>query len=156
MSDYTDKIETFLTFRKIAVTGVSASKPDAANYIFRKLRDSGITVFPVNPKTQEVEGVTCFPNLSALPSLPEGVVIASPPSSCRPIMDECLQLGISYIWCHNTIGHGSYDRESVEYGEKNGLQIIPSGCPMMFYKPVDLVHNCMRWFFNLTGKMPRK
>ena len=155
MSTFSEKINIFLQLKKIAITGVSGTKPDAANIIFRKLRDLGITTFPVNPNSKEVENTTCYPNLSSLPLLPEGVVIASPPQSAKSIVEECLQLGIKHVWIHSTIGNGSYNKEVVDYGEESGLSIIPTGCPMMFYKPVDFGHRCMKWIFNVSGKIPR-
>lgn len=155
MTDFKEKIEKFLTLKKLAVTGVSSEKPDAANMIYRKFRDSGLMVFPVNPKVHEVEGTTCYPNLSALPVLPDGVVIASPPQSCRPIIDECLKLGIENVWFHRSIGYGSYDREAWEYSEQMGLSVIPAGCPMMYFPPVDMGHRCLKWIFRMTGKIPR-
>ena len=40
----------FLSQRRIAVAGVSRNSKETANLIFRKLRDSGHEVFPINPK----------------------------------------------------------------------------------------------------------
>jgi uncharacterized protein len=156
MITFTEKIRVFTELRKIAITGVSGSKPDAANIIFRKFHQLGLTVFPVNPHTKEVEGTTCYPDLSSLPSLPEGVVIASPPHTAKSIMEECLQLGIKHVWLHSSVNKGSYDAETVKFGEEHGISVIPVGCPMMYYKPVDFGHKCMKWIFNLTGKIPRE
>jgi predicted CoA-binding protein len=33
----------------------------SANAVYRKLRDSGFEVFPVNPRASEVEGTACYP-----------------------------------------------------------------------------------------------
>jgi predicted CoA-binding protein len=156
MLTFTEKIAAFTVLSKIAVTGVSTTKPDAANLIFRKLHQSGLTVFPINPRSREVEGTTCYPNLSSLPSLPEGVVIASPPNTAKPIIEECLQLGIKHVWLHSSVNKGSYDSEAVKFGEDHGISVIPAGCPMMYFKPVDFGHRCMKWIFHLTGKIPRK
>ena len=156
MSAFTNKIDEFLKLRKIAVTGVSSKKPDAANMIFCKLRDLGISVFAVNPNAQEAEGATCHPNLSSLPSIPEGVIIASPPRSAQPIVEECLQLGIKHVWLHSSVNQGSYEQGAVKFGEDHGLSVIHTGCPMMYYSPVDFGHKCMRWVLQLTGKIPRK
>ena len=156
MSVFTEKIDEFLKLKKIAVTGVSSSNPDAANLIFRKLRSLELSVFAVNPRTKEVEGEVCHPNLSSLPSIPEGVIIASPPQSAKPIIEECLQLGIKYVWLHSSVNQGSFEKEAIKFGEDHGLAIIQTGCPMMYYSPVDFGHKCMKWVLQLTGKIPRK
>lgn len=156
MTTFAKKIENFIALKKIAVTGVSSVNPDAANLIFNKLRKNGYETAPVNPKVTEVEGVKCYPNLSSLPFLPQGVVIASPPASAQFILEECLKLGIKQVWFHSSFGAGSYDADAVKYGEENGMEIIPVGCPMMYFPPVDFGHTCMKWMFRLTGKIPSK
>jgi hypothetical protein len=156
MSTFLEKIESFRKLSKIAVTGVSSSRPDAANLIFRKLRDTGISVQPVNPRVTEVEGTICYPDLTSIPIVPEAVVIASPPQTARLIIDECLRLNIKHVWLHSSINKGSFDQDAVKYAEEHGISVIPTGCPLMYYPPVDFGHRCMKWIFNLTGKIPAK
>lgn len=50
-------VSDFLGQRRFAVAGVSRDPGQAANAVYRKLRDSGFEVFPVNPRASEVEGV---------------------------------------------------------------------------------------------------
>ena len=55
-------VEDFLAQKRIAVAGVSRSdKAAPANLIYRKLRDTGHQVFPVNPNAEKVEGDACYP-----------------------------------------------------------------------------------------------
>lgn len=154
--NHTEKISGFLAGKRIAVTGVSTGTPDAANYIYRKFSDAGYQVYPVNPKSSNVESVICYPDLKSIPDLPDGVMIVSPPSSARSIIDECLKLGIEYVWFHSSINQGSLDNDAASYGEENGMKVIRSGCPMMYIDPVDFGHKCIKWVLNLTGKVPRK
>ena len=153
--NHTEKISEFLRLKTIAVTGVSSGQPDAANIIFRKFKDAGYLTFPVNPKTSHVEGVSCYPDLGSLPDTPEGVMIASPPASARSIIEECLKLGIEYVWFHSSINQGSLDNDAATYGEENGMKVIRTGCPMMYVAPVDFGHKCIKWVLNLTGKVPK-
>ena len=153
---HTEKIKEFLEFSTIAVTGVSSGQPEASNIIFRKFIDAGYQTFPVNPKANEVESVTCYQDLKSIPTCPEGVVIASPPASARSIIEECLKLGISYIWFHSSINQGSLDDDAASFAEENGIKVIRTGCPMMYISPVDFGHKCIKWVLNLTGKVPRK
>jgi len=154
--NHTEKISAFLGLKKIAVTGVSSGNPDAANIIFRKFTDAGYRTFPVNPKTSNVEGVNCYPNLASIPDQPEGVMIASPPASARSIIEECLKLGIDYAWFHSSINQGSLDNGAASYGEENGMKVIRTGCPMMYIAPIDFGHKCIKWVLKLTGKIPKK
>ena len=154
--NHTEKISEFLELDTIAVTGVSSGQPDAANIIFKKLIDAGYQTYPVNPKVNEVESVICYPDLASTPVRPGGVVIASPPSSARSIIEECLRLGINYVWFHSSINQGSLDDDAASFGEEKGMTIIRTGCPMMYIDPVDFGHKCIKWVLNLTGKVPRK
>jgi len=153
---YKEKIEQFLKLQSIAVTGVSSGTPDAANAVFRKFRDSNYKVFPVNPTTDFVEGVTCFSSISEMPEKPEGVIIASPPASAMSIIEECLELGIKYVWFHSSINQGSLDVEAARFAEDKGMAVISTGCPLMYVSPVDFGHKCMKWVLRLTGKIPGK
>ena len=66
------------------------------NGIFRKLRDVGYTVFPVNPNAETVEGVTCYPNVQAIPDGVEGVVIVTRPEVTEQVVrdfEEWVQQG---------------------------------------------------------------
>jgi len=156
MNTFPEKIQKFLELKVIAVTGVSSTRPDAANFIYQKFRDSDYEVFPINPSVSSVEGVECYPDISSTPNQPEGVLIASPPSSAKSIIEECISLGIQHVWFHSSINKGSLDEKAAEFGEEKGLNIIRTGCPMMYIPPIDFGHKCIKWVLKLTGKIPKK
>lgn len=56
MTKAPESVATFLRERRIAVAGVSRNPGQAGNAVFRKLKGSGYEVYPINPKTTEVEG----------------------------------------------------------------------------------------------------
>ena len=71
-----DAARDFLAHSRIAVTGVSR-EPQAhgANVVFRRLRDRGYDVVPVNPHAAEVEGAPCWPDLRSVPGGVEAVAL---------------------------------------------------------------------------------
>ena len=83
MQTIKEAADAFLANKRVAVTGVSrAPKTHGSNTVYRRLRDCGYEVFPVNPNADEVEGDRCYPNLG---SIPGGVEVASkPPPLTRP------------------------------------------------------------------------
>ena len=145
----------FLQLKKLAVAGVSSTKKDAANYIYEKLKKSGYQVFAVNPKATEISGDPCYPNLAAIPEKVEGVVIVTNPKVTLEVVTECATLGIKNAWIHKSLDGGSYSVEAEEFCKNNDIDLIPAGCPMMFCKPVDFPHKCIKWFLHTTGKLPR-
>ena len=79
MATFKAKAEEFMAQKKLAVVGVSSTKTATGNGIFKALRDQGYEVYPVNPKAETVEGVTCYPSVKALPEPVGGVVIVTRP-----------------------------------------------------------------------------
>ena len=134
---------------------MSRSSGEAANLIYRKLRQSGHRVFAVNPRTAEVEGDRCYPDLASIPDGVDGVVIATPPRVTGEIVRQCSELGIPRVWMHRSFGQGSVAKEAVRLCHERGISVIDGGCPMMFCEPVDFGHRCIRWFLKVSGSLPR-
>jgi predicted CoA-binding protein len=156
MKGHLEKIRDFIDQKYIAVTGVSSSRPDAANLIFNKFKNANYQVYAINPRASIVENEKAYPNITSIGEKIGGVVIASPPSSAQSIVEECLGLGIRRIWFHSSVNQGSLDHEVADFAEKKGMDVIRTGCPLMYIEPVDFPHKCIKWVLNLTGKIPRK
>lgn len=154
MADLGQAVQHFLSRKRLAVAGVSRDGNLPANLIFRKLRDAGYEVFPVNPSASEVEGAPCFPDLASVPADLEGVVVATPPGAAEGVVRECVALGIPMVWMHRSIGSGSVSTAAVELCRREGIAVIPGACPMMYLEPVDLAHRCFRWVLGGMGKLP--
>lgn len=155
MSTLIEKVNDFLAQKKIAVAGVSRNaRGEAANLIFKKLKETGYQVYPVNPKTDMVEGERCYPNLSAIPVKVDGVVICTPPSATEQLVKECVELGIQRVWMHRAFGAGSVSETATKFCEQNHITVIAGACPMMYCPPVDFGHKCMRWILGAFRKLP--
>ncbi len=150
-----DAVRDFLEQKRIAVAGVSRSKDQAANAIYKKLRASGYRVFAVNPKTESVEGDACYPSLSAIPAGVDGVVIATHPDAAPDVVRECTELGIGRVWMHRSFGRGSVSSEAVALCREHDIRVIPGACPMMYCAPVDGGHRCMRWLLGVFGGLTK-
>ena len=150
-----ESAEKFLQLKTIAVAGVSSTKKDAANYIFEKLKKAGYQVFAINPNATEIDGNPCYPNLASVPEKVDGVVIGTSPKVTLQIVKECAILGIQHAWIHKSFDGGSYSEAAEQFCKEHGINLIPTGCPMMFCKPVDFPHKCIKWVLHATGKLPR-
>ena len=151
-----ESVDDFLAQKRIAVLGVSRGGREAANTVYRKLRGAGYQVFAVNPNADEVEGDTCYPNLTSIPGGVEAVVIATSPEVTESVVRDCAEQGISRVWMHRSFGKGSVSQAAADFCRDNNITVIPGGCPMMFCAPVDFGHTCMRWILNLTGGLPKQ
>jgi predicted CoA-binding protein len=144
----------FLGSRRIAVAGVSRGAGSAANPVYRKLRDSGYEVFPVNPNASEVEGVACYPDLARIPGDLDGVVVATHPSVSAAVVRQAVERGVARVWLHRSFGPGSVSTEAIQECEKAGVSCISGGCPLMYCEPVDLGHRCIRAMLGWLGRLP--
>jgi predicted CoA-binding protein len=154
MSTLSVKTDSFLAQQRIAVAGVSRTKEDAANAIFRKLRDNGYDVFPVNPKTETFEDVPCYPNVQSIPDGVDGVVIVTRPEVTDAVVRDCAEAGVPRVWMHRSFGDGSVSEMAVQYCQEHGIEVIDGACPMMYCNP-DFGHRCMKWILGMMGGLPK-
>lgn len=147
-------VRDFLAQRHIAVAGVSRDPRQPANAIFRKLRDSGHQVVPINPATAQIEGVACYPDLRSVPIPIDAIVIATRPEAALDLVRQCASLGVTRVWMHRSFGSGSLSDAAVLECRERGMSVIAGACPMMFCEPVDVFHRCMRWVLGVQGRLP--
>ena len=156
MTRIADAAEEFLRCSRIAVTGVSRDpKGEAANGIYRRLRDRGYAVVAVNPHASELEGDPAYPDLASIPGGVEAVVIATRPEQAMGTVRDAIASGVPLVWMHRAFGAGSVDAEAVRVGREAGLTVIDGGCPLMFGRASDGGHRFMCRLFTMTGKVPR-
>lgn len=148
-------VKDFLAQKRIAVAGVSRTPAThGGNGVYTRLRERGYDVFAVNPNAESVEGDACYPDLRSIPGGVDAVVIATAPSRAESIARQCHELGIKRVWMHKGPGATSVSRDAVDYCERNGISVIPGGCPLMFAPTSDTGHRCMRWVLERTGAVP--
>ncbi len=154
MSRIPQSVAAFLSSRRIAVAGVSRAGNQPANAIFRKLRDTGHDVVPVNPNATEVEGRKCYADLASIPGEIDAVMVVTHPGISADLVQQAAARGVRQIWFHRSFGDGSVSAAALRECERHGIEPIVGGCPMMFCAPVDPFHRCFRWFLGLQRRIP--
>jgi uncharacterized protein len=148
-------IAEFLSGKRVAIAGVSRGASSAANPVYRKLRDCGYEVFPVNPNASEVEGAKCYPDLANIPGKLDGVVIATHPGVSAQIVRQAIDQQVRRIWFHRSFGDGSVSATAVQECAREDIPCIVGGCPLMYCEPVDCWHRWMRAWLGWRGRLPR-
>ena len=151
------KVDDVLAQKRIAIAGVSRSKSHhpVGNLVYRRLKNTGHDVFPVNPRMQTFEDDPCYPDLKSIPDGVYGVVIITRPETTERIVRDCSDAGVRRVWMHQSMAKGSsVSPAAVEYCRQHGISVIAGACPMMFGPGVDFGHTCMRWMMKLTGRLP--
>ncbi|HMK08132.1 MAG TPA: CoA-binding protein [Anaerolineales bacterium] len=158
MAKIDDLARDFLAQKTIAVVGVSDRRETGCNLAYRKFKETGHTVFPVNPRLATFEGDPCYPDLKSLPHKPDGVFILANPSVTDRIIDQVIDQGIPRVWMHCMMGTRpglasgmtSVSAEAVRRARQNGIAVIPGSCPNQFL-PSDFGHVMMRRFWRILG-----
>lgn len=154
MTKVPDSVAEFLRGKRIVVAGVSREPGQAANAVYRKLRDSGYEVLPINPNATEVEGVLSYADLGSIPGPVDGVVVATHPDVAVDVIRQCGERGVGLVWFHRSFGQGSVSEAAIRECEARGVRCIVGGCPLMYREPVDFGHRCMRWWLRRQGRVP--
>lgn len=156
MPSMKDATAEFLSKKRIAVTGVSRKpKGHGSNIVYQRLKERGYEVFAVNPNATEIDGDPCYHDLKSIPGGVDAVVIGTRPSTAQSTVEECVDLGISYVWMHRGFGGGSVSTEAASYGREQGIAVIDGGCPLMFDPTADFGHKIMKVMLAPTKNVPK-
>jgi predicted CoA-binding protein len=158
MSKINELAVGFLSQKNIAVAGVSRKNGGVGNIIYKKLKETGHNVYPVNPNMDTFEGARCYADVKSIPDKIDGVVIVTKPSVAETIVQDCIGSGVKSVWMHNMFGHkgankagSSISGKAVQLCRENNITVIPGGCPLMFCEPVDFGHKFLRGINKITG-----
>lgn len=116
-------IEKFLEAGPYAVVGASTDRSKYGNKVLRAYLQTNREVYPINPKADEVEGQSSYPDLQSLPGSVQGVSIITPPAVTEKVVDEIIELGIPNVWMQP----GAESDEAIDKAEKAGLNVIAGG-----------------------------
>ena len=90
------RLDPLLKPRSIAVVGASARPGSPGNEVLVNLRKGSFAgdLFAVNPGSDSIDGIACYPSLSALPLVPQHVVFAVSDARVEACLDEAIALGV--------------------------------------------------------------
>jgi predicted CoA-binding protein len=160
MAKIDNMVQDFLAQKKIAVVGVSDKRETGSNMAYKKFKQNGYQVYPINPRIPSYDGETCYPDLKSIPEKPDAVFILASPKVTDQIVQECAELGVKHVWMHCLMGTKSglskgttsVSEDAVEMCQANGITVIPGSCPNQFLDP-DFTHKMMRGMWRLFGFM---
>jgi predicted CoA-binding protein len=160
MAEIDDLVKEFLAQKTVAVVGVSDQRETGCNLAYNRFKGAGYSVYAINPRISSFEGDPCYPDLKSIPEPPQAVFILTNPKVTQEIVQECVDLGIKFIWMHCMMGTKpglaksmtSVSPEAVRLARENGITVIPGSCPNQFLNP-DVGHAIMRVLWRTLGFM---
>ena len=91
-------LSRFLNPRGVAVVGVSGDPTRIGGQALRLLTDFGFPgkIYPVNPKYPDIKGLTCYPDLAAVPQPCDVAIIALSAPHVAGAIEQCGKAGIPF------------------------------------------------------------
>ena len=77
----------------IAIVGASKEELKVGHIVLRNLLESGYEgkIYPVNPKSEDILGVKCYPSILEIPYEVQAAVICVPNTFVPKVMEQCGQ-----------------------------------------------------------------
>jgi predicted CoA-binding protein len=106
--------------KSVAVIGASADSKKFGNKAVRAYLRQGYTVYPINPRESEIEGLPAFKSLADVPDRPNLVSVYLPPPILLKVLPEIAAKGCDELW----LNPGTESDEVLAEAERLGLKVI--------------------------------
>jgi predicted CoA-binding protein len=116
-----------MTRPSVAIIGASRDRRKYGNKSVRAHVAAGYDVYPVNPHADDIEGLICYPSLSAVPAHHlDRVSLYVPASVGSGLLEEIAAARPKEVW----LNPGSGSRTLREAAQRLGLNLI-DGCSIV-------------------------
>ena len=124
----------FFAPRSIVVVGASA---DPSKYAYRPLENLLRTryagaLYAVNPRQSEIEGVKCFPDVAALPTIPDLALMVVPAAKIPATLNQCGEAGIANCIIVSSgfteTGHADLQDELAAIAKRYSISLLGPNC----------------------------
>lgn len=106
--------------KSIAIVGASNDRRKYGNKAVRAFKDGGWTVYPVNPKEEEIEGLSVYRDISEVPDPIDRVAMYVSPDVGKTMLDAIAAKQPAEFF----LNPGSEDEELMERARAKGLDPI--------------------------------
>jgi len=106
--------------KTVAIIGASNDRSKFGNKSVRAHLQEGYTVFPVNSKESQIEGIPAFKSISDIPVRPDRVSIYLPPPVVVKILPDIAAKGCDELW----LNPGTESDEVLAEANRLGLNVI--------------------------------
>ncbi|HSY17029.1 MAG TPA: CoA-binding protein [Candidatus Acidoferrales bacterium] len=106
--------------KTIAIIGASADRGKFGNKAVRAFVRQGFTVYPVNPKESEIEGLPAFKSIGEVPVRPDLISVYLPPPVLLKVLPDIAARGCDELW----LNPGTESDEVLLVAERLGLNVV--------------------------------
>lgn len=130
-----DQTRRLLAPTSIAIVGASANPASFGARTVGNLHSYAGPIHLVNARYQEIDGRPCFASLTALPEVPDCVFVAVPRDAVKPVIEECVRLGVggvvifaSGLGESSNPEHQAIQRDIVDMTRDTGTRLLGPNC----------------------------
>ena len=106
--------------KTVAIIGASNVRAKFGNKAVRAFRQQGYTVYPVNPKETEIEGLPAYQSILEVPIRPEMISVYLPPPALLKILPDIAAKGCDELW----LNPGTESDEVLAEAARLGLNVV--------------------------------
>ena len=151
-----DIIEDFLAQKRIAIVGASRDTKSFSVMLLKAFSGRGYDVVPVNPKTPNVLGHTCYARVQDIRPPVQGALLMTSAQATESLVEECAKSGIPRIWIYGANGKTNVSQKTLDFCRERGIQVIAGQCPFMFLPGSASVHRFHGFVRKITGRYPKR
>ncbi|HEY2711818.1 MAG TPA: CoA-binding protein [Chthoniobacterales bacterium] len=115
--------------RNVAVLGASPKPERYSNQAVRLLASFDYRPIPVNPAFEEVEGLTCYPNLAAIHDALHTITLYLGPARSTPLIDDIIAASPQRI----IMNPGAENEALAEAASSAGIEVV-EGCTLVMLR----------------------
>ncbi|MEA3366938.1 MAG: CoA-binding protein, partial [Planctomycetota bacterium] len=132
----TTSIDRLFTPSSVAVIGASRQAGKTGHEILITLIRGGFEgrIFPVNPKADEIEGLTCYKDPAAIGETPDLTIIVVPKDRVKSVVEQCARVGtkaaiiITAGFKESGEEGERLEREILRTAQRAGMRIVGPNC----------------------------
>src|SRR5438477_5943907 len=109
--------------KTVAIVGASNNRTKFGNKAVRAFLRQGYTVFPVNPRETEVEGLPAFRTVRDVPVRPDRISVYLPPPLVLQVLPEIAARGCDELW----LNPGTESEEVLAQAQQLGWKGFKAG-----------------------------
>ena len=106
--------------KTVAIIGASNNRAKFGNKAVRAFLRQGYTVFPVNPRETQIEGLRCFPTIADVPVRPDKISAYVPPPVLQGLLPAIAARGCDELW----LNPGAESEAVLTDAQRLGLNVI--------------------------------
>ncbi len=120
----------------IAIVGAAREELKVGHIVVKNLLESGYEgrIYPVNPKSEEILGIKCYPSLLDIPDEVQAAVICVPNTAVPKVMEQCgekkVKAAIIITAGFKEIGKegAELERQVGQIAKRNGIRVLGPNC----------------------------